>query len=111
MPLGRGEPQDRPGGVPAVADADLATREAGHLDAIAVGVTQRALHPVNTGTWSFMRTPERGAFHVGPSLVDVFLDWEREGEVRNLTCIGPEGPPAGRQGGHQYQPGSGLRGG
>ena len=71
VPLGRREPQHRAGGVPAVADADLATRQVSHLDTIAVGVTQRALQPVRTGTRSFTRTPERGAFHVGPSLVGV----------------------------------------
>ncbi len=113
MPLIRRERQDRPGGVPAVADADLATGQAGHLDAIAVCVTQRALQPVKTRTRSFVRTPERDAFHVGPSLVGVFLAvrLEREREVGNLTRIGPEGPPSCRQCGDQYQPVSGLRNG
>src|SRR5271155_864365 len=46
MPLVRRELQDRPGGVPAVADADLAPRQARDLDAVAGGVTQRALDPV-----------------------------------------------------------------
>ena len=37
-----------PDGVPAVANADLATGQARHLDAVAVGVTQGALDPVRT---------------------------------------------------------------
>ena len=48
MPLVRREPEDRPCGVPAVANADLATGQARHLDAVAVGETQRALNPVRT---------------------------------------------------------------
>ena len=40
MPLVRREPEDRPSGVPAVTNADLATGQARHLDAVAVGVTQ-----------------------------------------------------------------------
>jgi hypothetical protein len=40
MPLARREPEDRPFGVPAVTNADLATGQARHLDAVAVGVTQ-----------------------------------------------------------------------
>jgi hypothetical protein len=47
-PLLRREPQNRPGAIPAVADADRATGQAGDLDAVAVGVTQRALDPVRT---------------------------------------------------------------
>ena len=46
MPLVWRELQDRPVGVPAVADADLAAWQARHLDAVSVGVTQRALYPV-----------------------------------------------------------------
>ena len=57
MPLVRREPEERPCGVPAVANADLATGQARHLDTIAVGVTQRALNPVKTGTPPFVRTP------------------------------------------------------
>src|ERR1039458_8700666 len=64
MPLVRREPEDQPLRVPAVTDADLTTRQSCHLDAIAVGVTQRALNPVKTRTRPFMRTPERNAFHV-----------------------------------------------
>jgi hypothetical protein len=45
-PLVRREPEDRSCRVPAVANADLAIWQARHLDAIAVGVTQRALNPV-----------------------------------------------------------------
>jgi len=48
MPLPRGEHQDWPYGVSAVANADLATGQARHLDAVAVGVTQGALNPVET---------------------------------------------------------------
>ncbi len=48
VPLVRREPEDRPSGVPAVANADLATGQARHLYAVAVGVTQRALNPVKT---------------------------------------------------------------
>src|SRR5271166_3030458 len=69
MPLVRREPEDRPPGVPAVANADLGTGQARHLDTIAVGVTQRAL---KSGTPPFVRTPERSASHVTPSLVGVF---------------------------------------
>jgi hypothetical protein len=48
MPLVRGEPEDRPLGVSAVANADFATGQARHLDAVAVGIAQRALNPVRT---------------------------------------------------------------
>jgi hypothetical protein len=48
MPLVRREPEDRPSRVPAVANGDLATGQARHLDAVAVGVTQRALNPEKT---------------------------------------------------------------
>jgi len=48
MPLVRCEHQDWPYRVPAVANADLATGQARHLDAVAVGVTQGALNPVKT---------------------------------------------------------------
>jgi hypothetical protein len=48
MPLVGCEHQDWPGGVPAVANADLATGQARHLDAVAVGVTQGALSPAKT---------------------------------------------------------------
>ena len=71
MPLVRREPEDRPCGVPAVANADLATGQARHLDAIAVGVAQRALNPVRTRTQPFVWTPERKASHVTPSLIRV----------------------------------------
>ena len=47
-PLIGGEPQDGPRRVPAVANADLATGQARHLDAVAVGVTQGALDPTRT---------------------------------------------------------------
>jgi hypothetical protein len=48
MPLVRREPEDRPSGVPAIANADLAAGQARHLDAVAVRVTQRALDPEKT---------------------------------------------------------------
>ncbi len=48
MPLIRRELQDRPSGISAVANADLAPGQARHLDAVAVGVTQGALDPVRT---------------------------------------------------------------
>jgi len=48
VPLVGREPEDWTYGVPAVANADLATGQAGHLDAVAVGVTQGALSPVKT---------------------------------------------------------------
>ena len=57
-PLLRREPEDRPRGVPAVANADRATGQARHLDAVAVGVTQRALDPVRTCTPSFRSATE-----------------------------------------------------
>jgi hypothetical protein len=46
VPLIRREPQDGPRGVSAVANADLAPRQARYLDAVTVGVAQRALDPV-----------------------------------------------------------------
>lgn len=46
VPLVRREAEDRSLSIPAVPDADLAARQAGHLDAVAVGVTQGALSPV-----------------------------------------------------------------
>src|SRR5262249_48680800 len=45
VPLGRGEPEHRSGGVLAGPDADPAVGQAGHLDAGAVGVAERALPP------------------------------------------------------------------
>jgi hypothetical protein len=48
VPLVRREPEDRPSGVPAVANTDHATGQARHFDAVAVGVTQRALNPGKT---------------------------------------------------------------
>jgi len=46
VPLIRREPQDGPRGVSAVPNADLASRQARYLDAVTVGVAQRALDPV-----------------------------------------------------------------
>jgi hypothetical protein len=48
MPLPRRKPEDRPPNVFAVPNADLATGQVRHLDAVPVGVTQRALNPVST---------------------------------------------------------------
>jgi hypothetical protein len=48
VPFVRREPEYCPGRVAAVADTDLATGEIGYLDAIAIGVAQRALNPVRT---------------------------------------------------------------
>jgi hypothetical protein len=58
VPLRRREPQDRSCGVPAVADADRAAGQARHLDAVAVGVTQRTLDPVRTWSRPFEWTCE-----------------------------------------------------
>jgi Domain of unknown function (DUF397) len=58
VPLRRREPQDRSCGVPAVAHANRATGQARHLDAVAVGVTQRALDPVRTWSRPFEWTCE-----------------------------------------------------
>jgi hypothetical protein len=48
VPLIRREPQDGPRGVSAVPNADLAPGQARYLNAVAVGVAQRALDPVRT---------------------------------------------------------------
>ena len=45
VPFVRGESENRPSGIPAIADADLARGQARHLNAVAVGETQRALDP------------------------------------------------------------------
>jgi hypothetical protein len=55
--------ENRPSGVPAVADADLARGKARHLYAVAVGETQRALYPVKTSTWPFGRISVRRSSH------------------------------------------------
>src|ERR1700732_2837488 len=65
MPLIRREPQDRPRGIPAVAEADLTPGQTRHLDAVAGGVAQRALDPARTRIRPFVWTPERRA-HVSP---------------------------------------------
>src|SRR4029077_7040152 len=65
VPLVRREPQDRPCGIPAVADADLAPGQAGHLDAVAGRVAQRALDPARSRRRPFVWTPECCA-HVSP---------------------------------------------
>src|SRR6516225_8063931 len=58
MPFTRREPEDRAGGVFGIADTDPAIREAGDLDAVAVGETQRTLGPGQTCA----RQPFRAVF-------------------------------------------------
>jgi hypothetical protein len=53
VPFVRGKTENRPPGIPAVADTDLVIGQARHLDAVAVGETQRALNPVRTRTRPF----------------------------------------------------------
>jgi hypothetical protein len=68
VPFIRSKTENRPPGVPAVADTDLVIGQARHLDAVAVGETQRALNPVRTRTrfgWAF----ERRSSHVITSLI------------------------------------------
>jgi hypothetical protein len=48
VPFVRRESENQSFGVPAVANADSTIGHARHLDAIAVGETQRALNPVRT---------------------------------------------------------------
>jgi hypothetical protein len=48
MPFVRRESENRPPGVPAVANPDLAAGHGRHLDAVAVGEAQRALNPGRT---------------------------------------------------------------
>lgn len=50
VPLFRSELKNRPFGVPAVADADTSTGQVRYLDAVAIGVTERALNPARTRT-------------------------------------------------------------
>ncbi len=46
VPFARGKSENRTFGVLAVANTDLASRQARHLDAVAVGETQGTLNPV-----------------------------------------------------------------
>jgi hypothetical protein len=46
VPLVRREAENRPAGVAAVANADLASGQVRHLNAVAVRVAQRAFHPL-----------------------------------------------------------------
>ena len=48
MPFVRRESENRPVRIPAVSQADRATGQVRHLDAIAVGETKGALNPVRT---------------------------------------------------------------
>src|SRR5260370_5422433 len=69
MPFVRRKSKNRPFGVPAVANADAAIGQARHLDAVAVGETQRALNPVRTETRPFGWTSECRSSHVTTSLI------------------------------------------
>lgn len=70
VPFIRRESENRPFGLPAVADPDLAVGQASYLDTVAVGETQRAFDPVETRI--FWLISERSASHRTTSLVDVF---------------------------------------
>ena len=69
MPFIGRKSENRPSGVPAVADADLAFGKARHLYAVAVGETQRTLNPVKTSTWPFGRISARRSSHRCTSLI------------------------------------------
>jgi hypothetical protein len=69
VPFVRGESENRSFGVPAVANADPALGQAGYLDAVSVGETQRALNPVRTRPLG--RTSVRSSSHVTTSLMSV----------------------------------------
>jgi hypothetical protein len=64
MPFVRGKPENRAVGVLAVANADPAARQVGHLDAVAVGKTQGALKPVRAGTRPSRTAPGHDPSHV-----------------------------------------------
>jgi hypothetical protein len=66
MPFVRCKSENRPLGVPAVANSDLAIGQARHLHAVAVGEAQRALNPVRT--WP-SGTSGRRSCHVTTSLL------------------------------------------
>ena len=72
--------ENRPGGVPAVADADFALGKARHLDTVAVGETQRALNPVKTSTWPFGRISVHRTSHRW-----YLTDCRRLSEIKNPT--------------------------
>jgi hypothetical protein len=68
MPFVRSKSENRPFGLPAVADADAAIDQVRHLDAVAVGETQRTLNPVSARTRPIGRISERRPSHVTTSL-------------------------------------------
>jgi hypothetical protein len=72
--------ENRPSGVPAVADADLAFGKARYLYAVAVRETQRALNPVKTSTWPFGRISVRRSSHRR-----YLTDCWRSSEMRKAT--------------------------
>jgi len=66
MPFVRSELEDLLLGVPAVANADSAAGQGRHLDAVAVGETQRALDPAGTRIRPFRLASEHSSSHVIP---------------------------------------------
>src|SRR5258708_30922400 len=66
VPFSRRKAQHRAVREAAVADRNVATRVARDLHAVAVGITQGALHPGQAGLWPFGRVVERGACHGTP---------------------------------------------
>lgn len=68
VPFVRRESEDRPLGVPAVANTDLIAGQASHLDAVASGETEGTLYPARTCTRLFGRALERRSSHVATSL-------------------------------------------
>ena len=69
MPFVRCKSENRPFGIPAVTDTDLATGQVRYFDAVAVGETQGALNPVSTRTRSLGYAFERRSSHVITSLI------------------------------------------
>lgn len=75
-PFVRRKSENRAFGVLAVANTDLATGQACHLDAVAVGEAQGALDPVRTWTRPARAAAGRKPFHISTSLnVTSFTDW------------------------------------
>jgi hypothetical protein len=65
MPFVRGEPEHWAGWVLGIADADPAIGQAGNLDTVAIGETQRTLDPGQTRTGRrFRAVPQRRTSHV-----------------------------------------------
>lgn len=67
LPLVRRKPQDQALSVLAVADTYLTARQVRHLNAIAVGETQGALHPVRAAARPPQAVPKRRSSHVRTS--------------------------------------------